>query len=596
MNKQQITYWLSWTAMVCYALFLSFPAKSTRWEPKNILVLHSYESSYQWTYEFQKGIDAVVKSSKTPIKLSIEYLDTKRIYSQEYLDEAQKYLHVKYRHYPFDAVIITDDNALKFTKGLSSLFKPDTPMVAVCINDKSATLDDMTKYNKIIYESEAIIENFHLIKSLRPKLKKIYYLSDQSHTSQLIRKKVDEVLATDLLKGIEFIDINSITLAEAEKVLFQISPDDAVLLSHFNTETNQGVYHTYQEISYRLAQASAAPIFVLWEFYIRDGIVGGHVNRSEQLGKDILMALNQFVSLDLASAVDMQISSTRAVFDYQAMQRHQIDMKALPQDVLVLNRPLSYFEQHWKVLLAASFIILCLLVVIVMQGVTLRQKRELGVKNRKIVVLQERTLAVQREMIHLLGEAIETRSGETGNHVKRVARLSALLARLCGLTQREVEMIEIISPMHDVGKIAIPESILDKPGKLTPDEWEIMQTHTTAGYNILNTSEGDITKLAAIVAHEHHERWDGKGYPNQKKGTDIHIFARITAIADVFDALLSERCYKEAWPLENVVSLFERECGFQFDPTLVNLLLNHLDDFIQIRNLYPDTTSYYRAG
>ncbi|MBF4328347.1 HD domain-containing protein, partial [Vibrio anguillarum] len=216
---------------------------------------------------------------------------------------------------------------------------------------------------------------------------------------------------------------------------------------------------------------------------------GGHVNRSEQLGKDILMALNQFVSLDLASAVDMQISSARAVFDYQAMQRHQIDMKALPQDVLVLNRPLSYFEQHWKVLLAASFIILCLLVVIVMQGVTLRQKRELGVKNRKIVVLQERTLAVQREMIHLLGEAIETRSGETGNHVKRVARLSALLARLCGLTQREVEMIEIISPMHDVGKIAIPESILDKPGKLTPDEWEIMQTHTTAGYNILNTSE-----------------------------------------------------------------------------------------------------------
>ncbi|MGC7901645.1 hypothetical protein ACP3XC_02155 [Vibrio anguillarum] len=102
-------------------------------------------------------------------------------------------------------------------------------MVAVGINDKSATLDDMTKYNKIIYESEAIIENFHLIKLLRPKLKKIYYLSDQSHTSQLIRKKVDEVLATDLLKGIEFIDINSITLAEAEKVLFQISPDDAAI-------------------------------------------------------------------------------------------------------------------------------------------------------------------------------------------------------------------------------------------------------------------------------------------------------------------------------------------------------------------------------
>lgn len=150
-------------------------------------------------------------------------------------------------------------------------------------------------------------------------------------------------------------------------------------------------------------------------------------------------------------------------------------------------------------------------------------------------------------------------------------------------------MIEIISPMHDVGKIAIPEAILDKPGKLNPEEWRVMQSHTTVGFNILNTSDGDITKLAAIIAHEHHERWDGDGYPNQKKGEEIHLFARITAIADVFDALLSERCYKEAWSLDKVVSLFKRECGFQFDPALVELLLDHLDDFVEIRNLYPDT-------
>lgn len=159
------------------------------------------------------------------------------------------------------------------------------------------------------------------------------------------------------------------------------------------------------------------------------------------------------------------------VFNYHALKKHHIDVNDLPKNAVITNRPLSYLEQNWQVLVTASGIILGLLIVIIMQSVTLKQKRELARKNRKIVALQSRTLTVQREMIHLLGEAIETRSGETGNHVKRVAKLSALLAKLCGLTHREVEMIEIISPMHDVGKIAIPEAILDKPGKLNPEEW-----------------------------------------------------------------------------------------------------------------------------
>lgn len=227
--------------------------------------------------------------------------------------------------------------------------------------------------------------------------------------------------------------------------------------------------------------------------------------------------------------------------------------------------------------------------IIVMQFITLRQKKELAKKNKRILALQKQTLNVQKDMIHVLGEAIETRSGETGNHVKRVAKLSALLAKHHGLSHREVEMIEIISPMHDVGKISVPESILDKPGKLTPQEWEVMKLHTTAGYNLLKSGAGDITNLAAIIANEHHERWDGAGYPSGKVGEEIHLFARITAVADVFDALLSTRCYKEPWPLEMVVDLFERECGYQFDPKLTKILLNHLAEFVAIRDTYPDT-------
>ncbi|WP_373364755.1 HD-GYP domain-containing protein [Vibrio owensii] len=116
-----------------------------------------------------------------------------------------------------------------------------------------------------------------------------------------------------------------------------------------------------------------------------------------------------------------------------------------------------------------------------------------------------------------------------------------------------------------------------------------MKRHTVKGYELLNNREGEITKLAAIVAHEHHERWDGTGYPNGLKGAEIHLFARIVAIADVFDALLSERCYKLAWTVEEVVDLFTREKGKHFDPTLSQLLLEHLDDFIEVRYLYPDS-------
>lgn len=191
-------------------------------------------------------------------------------------------------------------------------------------------------------------------------------------------------------------------------------------------------------------------------------------------------------------------------------------------------------------------------------------------------------------MINVLGEAIETRSGETGNHVKRVAKMSSLLGRLYELPKSEYQLLEVISPMHDVGKIGIPEAILDKPGKLTPEERTIIETHTIMGYKLLMSGDGEIMQSAARIALEHHERWDGKGYPNQLKGEEIHIFARITAIVDVFDALMSKRCYKEAWPLERVIELFKQERGQQFAPNLSQLFLDNIYSFIDIRLEYPD--------
>lgn len=194
----------------------------------------------------------------------------------------------------------------------------------------------------------------------------------------------------------------------------------------------------------------------------------------------------------------------------------------------------------------------------------------------------------QKELSYILGEAVEKRSKETGSHVKRVAHYSFLLAKLFGLSNYQAEIIKLASPLHDVGKISIPDRILNKPGKLDPDEWRIMQTHAEMGYDILKNSQNEILQCGATIAGQHHEKWDGSGYPRGLKAEQIDIVGRITALADVFDALGSDRCYKPAWPMEKVIELVLSEKGKHFDPILVELFVANLDKFIEIRDSYPD--------
>ncbi len=194
----------------------------------------------------------------------------------------------------------------------------------------------------------------------------------------------------------------------------------------------------------------------------------------------------------------------------------------------------------------------------------------------------------QREILYILGEVTEARSEETGNHVKRVSKYSKILAEKYGLSNRDIMLITMASPIHDIGKVAIPDDILMKPAKLTPKEFEIVKTHTTIGYNILKASNRDVIKSAAIIAHEHHERYDGKGYPQGLKGEEIHIFGRIACVADVFDALGSPRVYKKAWIMEDTLEYFRQERGKHFDPKLVDILFDNLDEFIQIKEKFSD--------
>lgn len=194
----------------------------------------------------------------------------------------------------------------------------------------------------------------------------------------------------------------------------------------------------------------------------------------------------------------------------------------------------------------------------------------------------------QKEAIYTLGEAVESRSEETGFHVKRVGDFCYVLAQKYGLDQETTELVRMAAPMHDVGKIGIPDAILNKPGKLTSEEFEIIKTHTTIGHDILKGSKQKILTTAAMIALEHHERWDGLGYPKGLQGEQINILARITKIADVFDALSCKRIYKDAWELEQILELFREERGTHFDPQLVDLLMQNLEELLDVSHQYQD--------
>ncbi|MEX2461864.1 MAG: HD domain-containing phosphohydrolase [Paenibacillaceae bacterium] len=209
-------------------------------------------------------------------------------------------------------------------------------------------------------------------------------------------------------------------------------------------------------------------------------------------------------------------------------------------------------------------------------------------KSLESVQLHVEIEETQREIIFTMGEIGESRSKETGNHVKRVAEYSYLIAKGLGMDQDECDLIKMASPMHDIGKVAIPDAVLKKPGKLDEDEFKIMQSHTTIGYGLLKNSSRRILKTAAILAHEHHEKWNGKGYPQGLKGEEIHIYGRITAIADVFDALGSERVYKAAWELDRILNLFKEERGYHFDPQIVDVFMEQLAEIIKVRDNYTD--------
>ena len=204
------------------------------------------------------------------------------------------------------------------------------------------------------------------------------------------------------------------------------------------------------------------------------------------------------------------------------------------------------------------------------------------------LLLNKEIIDTQEDLIYRLGDVVESRSQEAGNHIRRMSEVCFLLATKLGLSEEDCNLLKQAAPMHDIGKIATPDSVLLKPGRLDEREMDIMKEHPSVGFNILNGSSRPILKTAAIISQQHHEKFDGTGYPSGLAGENIHIFGRIVAVADVFDALTHKRCYKEAWLIEDVISFMREASGSHLDPEIVSLLLDSIEEAQHINHIYQD--------
>ena len=228
-------------------------------------------------------------------------------------------------------------------------------------------------------------------------------------------------------------------------------------------------------------------------------------------------------------------------------------------------------------------------------------KRHIGELDRKLLLtffsnisiafenlyLHNEVKDIQLSVIETLGQVIENRSRETANHTRRIGHLAALLAEKLEMTREQIEMLRIAAPMHDIGKIAVPDEVLGKPAGLTEKEYDIMKTHTLVGYDIFKNTDRDPHRIIAAIAHQHHEHWDGSGYPQGLAGEQINVFARITTIVDSFDALTHKRPYKDPWELQRVKAYITEQRGVRFDPHITDVFLRHIGEFVTLAAKYP---------
>lgn len=577
---------------LCF-LLLVLAALLVAWNPDlpaeegpgpKVLVLHSYAPDYSWTRDLHDGIVSVLQSPEVQGRYRVEYMDAKHHSSPAYLERLLHLYREKYTDSRFDGIILTDDHALDLVARYRDELFPQTPVVACGINDINSIPANAADVN-IIIESVAHLETLGAALKQNPGTRKIFVMIDGTLTGQtILRDLLQQTQA--LTEHVEVVP--AMTREELVEFARQRVPGELIyLLVYF--QDSAGQVFTAEEIPRAIAAASPVPVYVAWDFQLNSGVVGGCVTSAFGHGRKAAQTLlERLAGKNPPATYSKLLGVNRHIYDYGALQRFAIPLSVLPENAVVLNRPLSYFEIHRSAILSALVVIGILWVIIALLVQNVLKQRKINMGNAEIMALNREMIETQTELLSTLGDVIETRSQETANHVRRVAAYSALLGEKYGLSTEDIALLQAAAPMHDIGKIGIPDAILNKPGKLSTAEYEKIKHHTVIGQRILHTSDRKLMSSARAIALQHHERWDGTGYPCGLKGEEINLLARICALADVYDALSLGRVYKAAWPKEKVLRFIRDERGGMFDPRLVDLFFENLDELEAIKHRLSD--------
>ena len=537
----------------------------------------------------QAGIVSVLDAPEVRARWRVEYMDAKHHGSAKYQAMLLDFFREKYAQDRFDGVVLTDDHALEFVAAHRDELFPGTPVVACGINDLASVPPGAVNFN-IIVESVAHRQTLDAALVQNPLTRTIHVVVDGTLTGRsILRDFLDQ--AGSLGDNVDVRVAPPMTRRELEKFAAARSVGELIyLLAYFQDAA--GEVFTAEEIPRIVSAASPVPVYVGWDFQLDTGVVGGCVTSSFGHGHRAAQTLLDRLAGKAPSPVYSGLREVnRHMYDFAVLERFDIPLSALPEGAEVRNRPLSYYEQHRGVIHWALAVVSVLGVIIALLVMNVRKQRRINRGNTEIMTLNREMIDTQRELLATLGEVIETRSHETANHVRRVAAYAALLGEKYGLGPEEIMFLEAAAPMHDIGKIGIPDSILNKPGRLNPEEYESVKHHTVIGQRILHSSDRRLLAEARNIALQHHERWDGTGYPCGLKGEEISLGARICALADVYDALSLNRVYKKAWSREKVLEFIRRERGGMFDPRIVDLFFENLDGIEAIRYRLADTAA-----
>ena len=559
---------------------------------KEVLILHAYQRDYAHTKAIDEGIEAYFNDTELEVKFRYEYLDTKNYFNQSDLSILSHVLSNKYANNHFDAIIICDDDALNFYLSYGDKIWRDTEIV-VATGINSLSPHENQNYNITIVEEKPKIEEtieLALKQNEDKSIRNLHFIYDETTTSLIMENEIIKVL-DDYEKTYSIYHHRSDTPKQLKSKIENAKEEDLFFFVLYSRGPG-GETYAFDEVPRYIVSNSVNPVYGFWAFYMDTGIIGGFMADSELYGQHAAdLVYRAFNGERLAPFYEDVGNHQKYIFDYNILEKYGI--AELPQRSEIVDKPISFFEKNKVLLIIFVSVVSILLIIIGLLLYAIYQKHTVQSQSEEIGILNSKIIDTQRDLITRLGDVIETRSHETASHVRRVAEISYHLGKKYGLSDEMLEILVTVSPMHDVGKIGISEKILHKPGKLTKEEFDIMKFHTNIGYEILKSPQKEILKYASLVALDHHEHWDGKGYPNQKKEEEIHIFARITAVADVYDALRSDRVYKKSWSIVDTVEFIKKEKGKFFEPKIVDILI---EDIPKIESLRDEVEKNYQSN